>query len=286
MTGAVHHPSTVDEAARLLTEHPTADLIAGGTDLIPAVQAGRRARPERLISLRRVADLSGVRRDGDDLVIGATTTWAQLAVDPLVELGATALADVARQLGSPATRAWATIGGSVAHRARAMDVGPVLVAFAADVELRSPSGTHRVPATSFLAGEIPGGEPFVLTALRCPVGQGASGWVKLGVRERLDTAVVSAAVVIREAGPESVGRVSAALGGIDATARRLDAFERQISGRSPTDAVNAAASIGPELGPVLGDWRVPADYRRQVAGTVLGRALTLAHRRSQEALRP
>lgn len=286
MTGLVHRPTELAEVVQLMAEHPSASLVAGGTDLVPAVRSGRRPRPEVVISLRGVRGLSGAHREGDVLVVGATTTWAELVDAPDVALHAAALTDVARQLGSPATRAWATLGGSVAHRSRAMDAGPVLVACAAEVELCSAAaGTRRVSAASYLAGGVPDNDDSVLTAVRFPIGGDVSAWVKLGVRERLDTAVVSVAVVLRPE-PPGVGRVVAAAGGLAPSARRLSSFEERASGRPLAEALATASAVGHDLGPVLGDRRAPDDYRRHVTGVVLSRALALAHHRSTQEPRP
>ena len=74
-------PATVAEAVALLAEHADADprVLAGGQSLIPLMNF-RLAKPGYLVDLRNVAGLSGIRRDGDVLVIGAMTRLAELEV--------------------------------------------------------------------------------------------------------------------------------------------------------------------------------------------------------------
>ena len=88
----VHAPHTLDEALRLRGEQPGARPIAGGTDLMVALNA-ERARPDALIDLGRVEELRGWHREGDELVLGAAVTYTQAAGGELVsELPALAAA--------------------------------------------------------------------------------------------------------------------------------------------------------------------------------------------------
>ncbi|HEY3584333.1 MAG TPA: FAD binding domain-containing protein, partial [Casimicrobiaceae bacterium] len=72
-------PSTVDDAVRLLAQlGDNAKLLAGGHSLLPLMKL-RFAQPTHVVDLRRISSLRGVRREGQTLVIGAMTTYAELA---------------------------------------------------------------------------------------------------------------------------------------------------------------------------------------------------------------
>jgi 4-hydroxybenzoyl-CoA reductase subunit beta len=107
------HPQSVAEAAALLAGHGEgATLVAGGTDLFPNMKR-RQVSPGVLISLRRVADLRGVRERDDGISIGAATTLHDVATDPLLRTRYPALARAAALISSPQIRNMGTLGGNL-----------------------------------------------------------------------------------------------------------------------------------------------------------------------------
>ncbi len=70
-------PDSLDEALRRLAEHTDAVVLAGGTDLWPQWTSGQ-PRPDRVLSLHRLAALRRIERQGDRLRIGATCTHTDL----------------------------------------------------------------------------------------------------------------------------------------------------------------------------------------------------------------
>src|SRR5262249_17963149 len=107
--------STVDEAVAALADAgEDAKILAGGQSLIPPLRL-RLAGPTTLVDLGGVADLRGVREEGDALVIGATTTHAAVLADPLVARYAPLLAQATATVADRQVRHRGTIGGSLAH---------------------------------------------------------------------------------------------------------------------------------------------------------------------------
>src|ERR1700721_261341 len=73
-----HRPSSVAEAVGLLaTLGDDGHALAGGHSLIPMMKL-RLAEPAHLVDLAGIADLKGIRSDGNDIVIGAMTTQHDL----------------------------------------------------------------------------------------------------------------------------------------------------------------------------------------------------------------
>ena len=108
-----HRPETADEAAGLLDElGDDAMLIAGGTDVIPNMKH-RLHEPAHLVSVRNVAELQGIDVEGDELVLGAGTTLAEVAADPRVRTHLPALAEAAGQVAGPQLRSMGTVGGNL-----------------------------------------------------------------------------------------------------------------------------------------------------------------------------
>src|SRR6266851_4613471 len=146
-----------------------AKLLAGGHSLLPMMKL-RLAYPSALIDIGRVGELAGVRADGDELVIGATTCHADVAGSDLVRSQAPLLAHSAAQVGDPQIRHRGTIGGSLAHADPAADLPMALVALGGSVDITGPDGTRTVAADDFFTGffetALEPGE--LLTAVRVP----------------------------------------------------------------------------------------------------------------------
>lgn len=167
MSAPLAVPRTLEEALAMLAARPEALVVAGGTDVVPALRAGRRAQPAAWLSLHELGSKAGaVPLDGGGsgplagiaplpgggLRIGAATTVAALERDPHVRQRATALADAAALIGAPATRTVATVGGNLVNGSPAMDLGAPLLALGATVELAAADGTRRLPLEQFLLG--------------------------------------------------------------------------------------------------------------------------------------
>jgi carbon-monoxide dehydrogenase medium subunit len=128
-----------------------AKLLAGGHSLLPMMKV-RLAQPAVLIDIARVTELSGIRIEGDEVVIGATTRHAELAGSELLRAEAPILAYAAAQVGDPQIRHRGTIGGSLAHADPSADLPLTLLALGGSVELTGPSGVRLVGADDFFVG--------------------------------------------------------------------------------------------------------------------------------------
>ena len=141
-------PRSLEEALALRAAHPDAVPVAGGTDLMVAVNFGR-ARPPALLDLSRVEELKSWRRENGSVFVGAGMTFARIGRElgefrPLVE--------AARSVGSPQIRSRATIGGNIGTASPAGDAIPVLAAYAATIVVGSTRGERREPWDAFFTG--------------------------------------------------------------------------------------------------------------------------------------
>jgi len=113
----LHQPRTVADVLAVLKAHPDALYLAGGTDLM--VNIRRRIRePKHVIALKGVADLRGIRIDGnskngDTLTVGALTTLSELSEHGEVCRRVPALAEAAGLVAGPTIRNMATVGGNL-----------------------------------------------------------------------------------------------------------------------------------------------------------------------------
>jgi aerobic carbon-monoxide dehydrogenase medium subunit len=142
-----HSAQSVADAAKLLASKPEAKLLAGGHTLIPTMKL-RLASPKALVDLSRVAELKGIDKKGNALVIGAMTTHAEVAESAVVKSSIPGLAALAGGIGDPHVRHRGTIGGSIANNDPAADYPAALLALGATI------GTNKreIKADAFFTG--------------------------------------------------------------------------------------------------------------------------------------
>ena len=125
-------PDSLDAVKAALSAAEDGKLLAGGQTLLPTLKL-RLAQPSDLIDLAALADLKGIRRDGDNIVVGAMTPHAEVAESDLVKQALPALAELAALIGDPQVRNRGTLGGSIANNDPAADYPAALVGLAATV---------------------------------------------------------------------------------------------------------------------------------------------------------
>jgi len=156
-------PVSLAEALAAKAAAPEAVPIAGGTDVMVELNFARR-RPEVLIDLNRVPELTGWTLQDGKLRVGAGVTYAELTG----ERGAAAngaglaagdlagrlpgLAMAARTVGSPQIRNRGTIGGNLGSASPAGDCHPSLLAAEAEIEVASTAGRRVIPVGDFFTG--------------------------------------------------------------------------------------------------------------------------------------
>jgi carbon-monoxide dehydrogenase medium subunit len=121
-----YRPASLDAAARLLCEHSDYKVLAGGMSLIPSLKL-RLARYAGIVDLGAIDALTGIRRTGDAVVIGAMTPHAAVAASAEVAASIPALAALAEGIGDPLVRNRGTLGGSIAHADPAADYPAALL---------------------------------------------------------------------------------------------------------------------------------------------------------------
>ncbi|MFG3054974.1 FAD binding domain-containing protein [Kitasatospora sp. NPDC048239] len=188
-------PASLDEAVDALAATPAAVPVAGATDLMEAVNAGR-LRPAALIGLGRITELRGWRyEDGGTAVLGAGLTHARMDRPDFAAL-IPALADAARTAGPPQVRNVGTLGGNIATAAPAGDTLPVLAALEASVTLARAGATREVPVSHLLTGLDPVRPGELLTWVRVPLLHAPQVFLKATGRSGPARATASVALVL------------------------------------------------------------------------------------------
>ncbi|RMD61884.1 MAG: xanthine dehydrogenase family protein subunit M [Alphaproteobacteria bacterium] len=169
-----YRAQSLDDAARHLASDSEAKILAGGQTLLPALKQ-RLAHPSEVIDLGGLAELSGIREEGDAIVVGAMTPHGAVAASELVKARIPALAALAESIGDPQVRNRGTIGGSIANNDPAADYPAGLVGLGATVR----TNRREIAADDFFTGmfETALDEGEIITAVSFPVPQRA-GYAK------------------------------------------------------------------------------------------------------------
>jgi CO/xanthine dehydrogenase FAD-binding subunit len=273
-------PASLDETLDLLTSEPAPLVLAGGTDLMVAINAGRQD-VSTVVSLSRVVGLREWHKDGSTVVLGAGMTYADLLHPGLTDL-IPGLAMAARTVGSPQIRNAGTLGGNVATASPAGDTLPMLSALDASVDLVSTRGTRRLLLTDFLLGpkRTARRPDELIVAVRVPAARGPQEFLKVGTRNAMVISVVNLALVV----DLTARRLGVGLGSVGPTVLRAPLAEAYAAEHIDWDRFAVAdPSIPAAFGALVADASRPiddhrsiADYRRHGVGVLATRALRRA----------
>jgi carbon-monoxide dehydrogenase medium subunit len=271
-------PSTVDEAVQALASAgEDAKVLAGGQSLLPVLRM-RLATPTTLIDLGRVAELRGVREDGDALVIGSMTTHYDVQRDPLVAEHAALLKEATDTVADPQIRHRGTLGGAISHADPAGDLLAPVLALDASLVLAGPSGRRTVPAAEFFQDLFTTAlaADELLVEIRVPKHTGWRAHYEKFNRVAQAWSMVAVAVTVRtEAGVIEEARV--ALTNMGSTPVRASGVEAALVGaQASADSIAAAASHAAEGTNPPVDSNADVEYRRHLAEVLTGRAIAAA----------
>ncbi len=279
-------PATLQEALDVVTgASGDAAYFAGGTELLQVMKMGL-AQVGTLVDLKAIPDLRGVDvAAGGWLRIGATTTHREVERSPVVRSALPALADLELHLANARVRNTGTLGGNLAFAEPHSDPATLLLACDAEVELTGPGGSRRLAIGDFVLGPLFTAREAeeILVAVHVPpraVGEGR-GYAKIKFFER-----PAASVAVRLSVAD--GRVAAATvaaGSLTDTPVLVPNAAASLVGAAVTGAELAAAveRAGEAMAELdaVGDHSGSADYKRYLAGVLLGRAARSAR---EEAL--
>jgi carbon-monoxide dehydrogenase medium subunit len=272
-------PHSVDEAVTELGRAgEDAKVLAGGQSLLPLLRL-RLAYPTVLVDLGGVGELRGVRRDGDELVIGSMTTHHEVLHDPLVAEHCPLIAQATATVADPAVRHRGTFGGALAHADPAGDLPAVALALDATFVIEGADGRRMVPASQFfsdyLETAVQPGE--VLVEVRVPVlGPGWGTAYEKFTRVAQAWAIVGVAALVRTEG-DSITEARVGLTNMGSTPLRARGTEQAVAGASTQNGgLTRAAELAADDTEPSGDLSAQPDYRQHLARVLTGRALQKA----------
>ena len=279
-------PTTVAEAVELLASDAEARVFAGATDLIPQIRAGR-PEPSAIIDLKRIERLCAISSNRSTYTVGAATPTADICAHAGLAAAFPGLVEASGLIGSDQIQSRSSWGGNLANASPAADTPPSLIVNEARAVIAGPGGERTVPVAEVATGpgatSLGDGELIVEFELDEPPARTADAYLRLIPRTEMDIAVVGAAarVTLDEGGRVSAAAV--ALGAVAPTVVRVPDAEAALIGSEPSGEVLAAveAAAAAATSPI-DDKRGTVAYRRQVAGVLARRAVSIAAERARE----
>jgi aerobic carbon-monoxide dehydrogenase medium subunit len=272
-------PTTVADAIDLLAEHgDEASVLAGGQSLIPLL-ALRLARPEVLIDINGLAELSGTSATDGRVAIGAMTREYVAEESKTIADTLPLLAAALPLIGHEAIRSRGTIGGSLAHADPAAELPAVARALDAEFVVRGPSGERVIPAAEWFEGYLMTARSpdELLVEVRFPAsGPGTGVSFQEVARRHGDFAIVGlAASLVLSGGVISDARL--AFAGLSDVPVRAAAAEDLLVGERPSAELfdEAARRATDDVDPP-DDLYGSSGYRKTIAAVVVRRGLRAA----------
>ena len=257
-----HKPTSVADAVKILSADSDARPISGGQTLLPALKH-RLNKPTSVVDLSGIAELKGIKRDGNKIVIGAMTRHADVANSAEVKAAIPALAQLAGTIGDNQVRNRGTIGGSVSNNDPAADYPSAVLALNATIV----TSKRRIAADDFFQGmfttALDAGE--LLVAVEFPVPEKA-GYAKM---KNPASRYVMAGAFVAKTG----GQVRVAINGAAACVFRQAEMEAALTASWSPAAVAGVVQPADDMN---SDIHGSAEYRAHLVTVMAKRAVAAA----------
>ena len=277
---AFYEAASVQDAIRLRLEHPQAQIIAGGTDVLVQMREGKRAGVE-LISIYGIDELRGVTLDGDESIrIGSLTSFSHITRDPIIQKYINVLGQAVDMVGGPQIRNAGTIGGNTCNGVTSADSASTLFAWDAMIELTGERGVRRLPIQDFYlgAGRVDIHPDEIQTAILIPKAsyENCFGhYIKYAMRNAMDIATTGCSVnVVLSEDRKSIARARIGYGVVCPIPMRAPSAERAPHGK-PLSARTLDAFAAGALEDIhpRDSWRASKAFREHIAGEMARRCL-------------
>ena len=278
---ALYEAGNVEDAIRLLQEHPEAQIIAGGSDVLVQMREGKRAGKE-LVSIYMIDEMRGVSYEEDGAIrIGSLTSFSHITKDPIIQKHINVLGEAVDMVGGPQIRNIGTIGGNTCNGVTSADSASTLHAWDAVVEITGPEGVRRIPIKDFYikAGVVDLKPAEIQTAIIIPKEsyEGYYGhYIKYAMRNALDIATTGCSVNVKlPEDKKTIEDVRIAYGVAGPVPMRAPSAEQVAKGKPVTKEVvkEFAKAVLEDINP-RDSWRAAKDFRQHIAVVLAERALT------------
>ena len=278
-------PATVSEAVELLSRYgDDAKVLAGGQSLIPMMKL-RIASPRYLVDVNGIAELTGLRREGNRLLLGALCRHTEVIASPFVRGHLPLMHDAAQLTADVQVRNRGTVAGSLAHADPAGDWPAALLALDTHVTMAGPGGIRTLPLSEFIVDayttQLGPSEIITQIAIVIPPARSGGAYAKFE-RRAGDFAVASAGVQVTLDEGDRCADVAITLGAVGPAPFRARVAEAALAGHAPSDPlIESVERQVREAANPFEDTRGSMEYKRHLAGVLFRRAFAAALARAR-----
>lgn len=282
---ALYEAESIEHAIQLLTEHPEAQIIAGGSDVLVQIREGKRAGAE-LVSIYGIDEMRGIRYEEDGAIrIGSLTSFSHITRDPIIREKIRVLGEAVDLVGGPQIRNIGTIGGNTCNGVTSADSASTLYAWDAIIEITGPGGVRRIPIHDFYikAGTVDLHPGELQTAIIIPkeAYEGYKGhYIKYAMRNAMDIATTGCSVNVKlSADKKIIEDIRIAYGVAGPVPMRAPSAEKTAKGKPVSSIVvqEFAQAVLTDINP-RDSWRASKAFRQHIA-------VVLAERACKESIR-
>ncbi len=277
---ALYEAESVQHAVSLLQEHPEAQIIAGGSDVLVQIREGKCAGKE-LVSIYMIDEMRGISYEEDGAIrIGSLTSFSHITKDPIIQQNINVLGEAVDMVGGPQIRNIGTIGGNTCNGVTSADSASTLHAWDAIIEITGSEGVRRIPIHDFYikAGAVDLKPGELQTAIIIPKESydGYHGhYIKYAMRNAMDIATTGCSVNVKLSEDKKIIEdVRIAYGVAGPVPMRAPSAEEKIKGKLVSkDTVKEFAQAALEDINPRDSWRASKAFRQHIAVVLAERAL-------------
>ena len=266
-----------------------ARVLAGGTDIIVQLRAGRR-KIERLVDVKKISELNELSFQPDQgLRLGAAVPCYRIYDDPNVNQHYPGLIDAVSMIGGIQIQGRASVGGNLCNAAPSADGIPPLIVLEATCNIAGPDGERKIPVEEFCTGPgqnvLKDGEFLVSISIPAPKPNSGAHYLRFIPRNEMDIAVAgSGASVVLGNGGKSFESARIALASVAPRPLFVKEAGDLLAGQEVTDEnIAKAASAAKDASRPISDMRGTIEQRRHLVEVLTRRALNEAIQRAKEA---
>lgn len=274
----IYEPKSLQEALEVYNDKPNLVIIAGGTDVLIKLRAGK-LKDIELLSINNLKELNKITYEKDGtIIIGAMTTFTDIFRSEIINKYIPILAEASVSMGGPQIRNTATIGGNLCNGAVSADSAPSLLTLNALLKIESLNSKRLLPITEFY--EAPGkvklnkGEILTEIIIKKEDYENLHGkYIKFSNRKAMDIAMLSVAV-IGGINNNKFTKLRIALGVSAPTPIRcFKAEEYALYKEINEEVIKEIAKLTLEEARPRDSWRASKDYRLHLIKVLTYRAL-------------
>ncbi len=192
------HPENLEEAKTLVYKYPKTKVLAGGTDLILNLRKDE-VDCDYIVSIANILELKDIGEYEDRVVIGPMVTFSELMKSQVIKRNFRSLINCSSTMGSPQIRNAATVGGNIMNAGSAADTIPCIISLGGILVIESETGSRKILCEDYFNNysveKVRSNE--ILTSIILPKEGSQSGYYKLGKRNSLAIARISAALNLK-----------------------------------------------------------------------------------------